>query len=74
MVPPCIVAEAKNTYQTAIVKPEWVDVLVDCPGLQGLYTYRLAVGMSIEAGDILSVPFGTQTIGGIAIRFPLNPT
>ncbi len=74
MVPPYVVAEAKNSYQTETVTPEWVDVLVDCPGLQGLYTYRLAPGMSVEAGDIVSVPFGTQTMGGIAIRFPLNPS
>lgn len=45
----------------------WVEVLVDCPGAQGLYTYGLA-GLAVQPGDILTVPFGAQQLGGIAIR------
>jgi primosomal protein N' (replication factor Y) len=47
----------------------WVEVLVDCPGAQGLYTYALPVGLTVQVGDILSVPFGTQQVGAIAVRF-----
>lgn len=46
----------------------WVEVLVDCPGVQGLYTYRSPMSLSIHPGDILSVPFGAQHVGAIAIR------
>jgi primosomal protein N' (replication factor Y) len=49
------------------ITPEWVEVLVDCPGAQGLFTYRLE-GLQVQPGDILSVPFGPQQIGAIAIR------
>ncbi len=46
----------------------FVEVLVDCPGAEKLFTYRLPGPLSIQTGDILSVPFGPQTVGGIAIR------
>ncbi|MCG8362413.1 MAG: primosomal protein N' [Pseudanabaenales cyanobacterium] len=46
----------------------WVEVLVDCPGAQGLYTYRLPTDLPVNPGDILSIPFGRQVLGGIAIR------
>ena len=47
---------------------EWVEALVDCPGATGLYTYHLPNGLTVESGDILSVPFGAQQVGAIAIR------
>ena len=43
-------------------------VLVDCAGAQGLYTYQLPPAMAVAVGDILSVPFGAQQVGAIAIR------
>ncbi|KGF73374.1 hypothetical protein DO97_19965 [Neosynechococcus sphagnicola sy1] len=46
----------------------WVEVLVDCPGAQGLYTYSLQPDQVVQPGDILSVPFGAQQVGAIAIR------
>ncbi len=46
----------------------WVEVLVDCPGAQGLYTYRLPPDLSANPGDILSIPFGGRVLGGIVIR------
>ena len=49
--------------------PKWVQVLVDCPGIQGLYTYVVPIDLRVQIGDILSVPFGSQVIGGIAIGF-----
>jgi primosomal protein N' (replication factor Y) (superfamily II helicase) len=45
---------------------QWVEVLVDCPGTQGLYTY--AADRSIGVGDIVSVPFGHQILGAIVVR------
>jgi primosomal protein N' (replication factor Y) (superfamily II helicase) len=56
---------------TAALTPEmpptqWVEVLVDCPGTQGLYTY--AADRSIGVGDIVSVPFGHQILGAIVVR------
>lgn len=48
--------------------PCWVEVLVDCPGAQGLFTYRLLEGVAVQPGDILAVPFGSQHVGAIAIR------
>lgn len=55
-------AEARGTYTS-----EWVEVLVDCPGAQGLFTYQTG-SVSVQPGDILSVPFGAQQVGAIAIR------
>ncbi len=46
---------------------QWVEVLVDCPSAQGLFTYSLPLELSVQPGDVLSVPFGTQQIGAIAI-------
>ncbi len=45
----------------------WVQVLVDCPGAQGLYTYKIPFDLVVRVGDILSVPFGTQQVGAIAL-------
>jgi primosomal protein N' (replication factor Y) (superfamily II helicase) len=45
-----------------------IEVLVDCPGVQGLYTYRIPEALTLAPGDILSVPFGGRTVGAIALR------
>jgi primosomal protein N' (replication factor Y) (superfamily II helicase) len=45
---------------------QWIEVLVDCPGVQGLFTY--AADRTVGVGDIVSVPFGTQTLGAIVIN------
>lgn len=47
---------------------EAVEVLVDCPGVQGVYTYRISKAFVVEPGDIVSVPFGGRRLGAIAIR------
>ena len=47
---------------------ESVEVLVDCPGIQGLYTYTIPSDFRVEPGDIVSVPFGGRQLGAIAIR------
>lgn len=47
--------------------------LVDCAGAQGLYTYGLPPEFSVTVGDILSVPFGAQQVGAIAIQLLSQP-
>jgi primosomal protein N' (replication factor Y) (superfamily II helicase) len=56
----------------------WIEVLVDAPARSTgdftlednkLFTYRLPPELSVQPGDILSVPFGNQQLGAIAIRF-----
>ncbi|MCC0178956.1 primosomal protein N' [Waterburya agarophytonicola K14] len=66
-----IAAEPKNSYQTHT--PQWVEVLVDVPGVQGLYTYSLPADLLVCVGDIVSVPFGIQITGGIAIGISTKP-
>ncbi|HEY9764385.1 MAG TPA: primosomal protein N' [Trichocoleus sp.] len=51
-----------------ITDQQWVEVLVDCPGAQGLYTYGVPPDLEVQPGDILSVPFGPQQVGAIALR------
>lgn len=50
---------------------QWMEVLVDCPGIQGLYTYRS--DSTIAVGDIVSVPFGNQILGAIVIHLQAQP-
>ncbi len=52
---------------------QWVEVLVDCPYAEGLYTYRIGEDVDIRAGDILSVPFGNSVVGAIALRLINKP-
>ena len=66
-----IVAEPLSGYE--IGTQQWVEVLVDFPGIQGLYTYSLPPELSVCSGDIVSVPFGMQVTGGIAIRILSEP-
>ena len=69
MMPSAIgVHETSTPYSSRMADSQWVEALVDCPGTQGLYTYRISPELNIEPGDILSVPFGSQQIGAIAIR------
>ncbi|MBP5973826.1 primosomal protein N' [Brasilonema sp. CT11] len=68
-----IVAEPGQSYQSEKLVNRWIEVLVDCPGGSGVYTYRLSDHLEVKPGDILSVPFGTQVLGGIAIRFVTQP-
>ncbi len=64
-----VVAEPRSPYQVRSTDEQWIEVLVDCPGIQGLYIYGIPGELSLKPGDILSVPFGSQMVGGIAIRF-----
>lgn len=66
-----IAAESQGNYD--IQTQQWVEVLVDFPGIQGLYTYSFPADLLVRSGDIVSVPFGTQITGGIAIRIVEKP-
>ncbi|MBN3898492.1 MAG: primosomal protein N' [Nostoc sp. NOS(2021)] len=68
-----MVAEPGESYQLSATVNRWVEVLVDCPGSTGLFTYRLPAQLEIKPGDILSVPFGAQQLGAIAIRLLAQP-
>ncbi len=70
---PLLVAQASESYQSGATLNRWVEVLVDCPGSTGLFTYRLPAQLEIKPGDILSVPFGAQQLGAIAIRLLTQP-
>jgi primosomal protein N' (replication factor Y) (superfamily II helicase) len=63
-----VVAEPVTKYAMQPHQLQWVEVLVDCSGAQGLYLYQVPSDLQVQPGDILSVPFGAQQIGAIAIR------
>ena len=67
-----LVAEPVGNYQI-LSESKWVAVLIDFPGVQGLYTYSLPEDLSAQPGDIVSVPFGMQITGGIVIQLLDNP-
>jgi primosomal protein N' (replication factor Y) len=80
-----LVAEPGGGYdaigETPGTNPEsqgpWIEVLVDSPASETpldeeplkLFTYRVPPELTVQPGDILSVPFGSQQLGAIAIRF-----
>ncbi|MEH2402033.1 primosomal protein N' [Nostoc sp.] len=75
-----MVAEPGESYQLSASVNRWVEVLVDCPGAsmklekgEKLYPYRLPAKLEVKPGDILSVPFGSQQVGGVAIRILAKP-
>jgi len=72
-LPTAIAAANQGEYQLRITVQQWVEVLVDCPGMTGLLTYGLPSELEVKPGDILSVPLNAQTVGGIAIRILTIP-
>jgi primosomal protein N' (replication factor Y) (superfamily II helicase) len=68
-----VVASNGSLYNSGKSERKWVEVLVDCPGASGLFTYRLPDNLEVKPGDILSVPFGSQILGGIAICLLTQP-
>jgi primosomal protein N' (replication factor Y) (superfamily II helicase) len=70
---PLVVAEPGNSYESGKVVDRWIEVLVDYPGSSGLFTYRLPPQLLCQPGDILTVPFGAQQLGAIAIRLLAQP-
>ena len=66
-----VVASPGASYDARSTQERLIEVLVDFPGTeetQKLYTYRVPPDLSVQPGDILSVPFGAQQVGAIAIR------
>ena len=74
-----ILAEPGSSYRNnhCPESQEWVEVLVDVPFRtstdnaeeeEKLFTYRIPPDLDIQSGDILTVPFGNQQVGAIAIR------
>lgn len=58
-----------SSLETAVSQADrWVEVLVDCPQVQGVFTYGIPAGMAVAVGDILTVPFGGQQLGAIALN------
>ncbi|MDG2991799.1 primosomal protein N' [Candidatus Synechococcus calcipolaris G9] len=45
----------------------WVNVLVDCPGVDGAFTYGVPLGWAVQPGDLVQVPFGQNQVGGIVL-------
>ncbi|MBH8553720.1 primosomal protein N', partial [Nostocaceae cyanobacterium CENA357] len=72
-LPNFMVAEPGEYYQSDKSITRWIEVLVDFPGNTGLFTYRLPTQLEVKPGDILSVPFGAQQLGAIAIRLLTEP-
>ncbi|AFZ56036.1 primosomal protein N' [Anabaena cylindrica FACHB-243] len=68
-----VVAEPGESYQSKTTVYRWIEVLVDCPGSSELFTYEIPPQLEIKPGDILTVPFGAQQVGAIAIRFLSQP-
>lgn len=68
-------AEPRTPYAVATGQPDawWVEALVDCSGTSGLFTYALPPDLTVQPGDILSVPFGHQQVGAIAVRLLTTP-
>jgi primosomal protein N' (replication factor Y) len=72
------VAEPRTPYQLTTTPQLWLEVLVDRPYPRDsqedeqILTYSIPPYLTVEIGDILSVPFGSQVIGGIALRFIEN--
>ena len=64
-----IVAEPIIGYAVGKTGHGLVEVLVDCPGSEALYTYNIPPQFDVRVGDILSIPFRDRIVGGIAIRF-----
>ena len=63
------VAESTPFYQlNSSLSPQWVEVLVDSPYSEGLYTYKVRPDLTLEIGDIVSVPFGKSIVGGIVLN------
>lgn len=63
-----LVGESASLYNSN--SPQYIEVLADTPGgIDNLLTYKIPPDLIVKPGDILTLPFGAQQIGGIAVRF-----
>jgi primosomal protein N' (replication factor Y) len=56
-------------------KPKFVRIAVNVPHVRGVYDYHLpdSIQQDLKIGQLLTVPFGRQTVQGIIIDFPETP-
>lgn len=64
-----LVAQPRSFYIVEPSSPQWIEVLLNSPWGQELCVYSFTSDLIVQPGDIVSVPFGKQIIGGIAIRY-----
>ncbi len=64
-----LVAEPKSLYIVEPSSPQWIEVLLNSPWGQELCIYSIPSNLIVQPGDIVSVPFGKQIIGGLAIKY-----
>ncbi len=64
-----LVHEPRSFYIVEPASPQWIEVLLNSPWGQELCIYSIPSDLMVQPGDIVSVPFGKQIIGGIAIRY-----
>ena len=58
----------------ALVPAPYAEVAVDTPAaLRGVFTYAFPLGMTIEEGQEVWVPFGTKTVQGIVLARTHDP-
>jgi primosomal protein N' (replication factor Y) len=51
----------------------YIGVLVDCPQIEEVLTYRVPPEWAVEIGDILTVPLGSRYVAGIALHVDVDP-
>ncbi len=57
-----------SSAKSCLEDPVWLEVWVDAPQGGGCYTYSSGTLSDLEPGDIVSVPFGSQVVGGLLLR------
>ncbi|NOQ40795.1 MAG: DEAD/DEAH box helicase, partial [Anaerolineales bacterium] len=57
------------------VNPPYVRIAVNVPHVRGVYDYHLpeSFQQDVKIGQLVTVPFGRQTVQGIIIEFPTTP-
>ena len=55
--------------------PRYVRIAVNVPHVRGVYDYHLpeSLQQEVKIGQLVTVPFGRQTVQGIIIEFPPRP-
>ncbi|MGK7962686.1 primosomal protein N' [Crocosphaera sp.] len=64
-----LVSQPRSFYIVEPSTPQWIEVLLNSPWGQEVCIYSIPSDFMVQPGDIVSVPFGKQIIGGIAIRY-----
>jgi primosomal protein N' (replication factor Y) (superfamily II helicase) len=64
-----IVAENTQNYLFETPQKKYIAVLVDRSWVKDLLSYEIPNDLVIKPGDILTVPFGDEQLGAIAVKF-----